>query len=560
MKQLVFALPLLALFACARPVAPEGGPKDATPPAVVPEKSAPNRTTRFQERQFQLSFDEWVTLQDVGAQVLVSPPLLKRPAVTLKGRTVTFKLDKEEVLRPNTTYTIHFGNAVEDLHEGIPAKDLRFVFSTGDVIDSLSMAGSVVDAFSGDPLENIAVLLYDYPSADSIVRQERPYYLARTDKSGQFAIPNVRAGAFRCVAIDDVNQNLKWDGETERIGFPDSLVQVNDSIRTLPAIRVFRPAPQMRLLTKDANRYGLVRLGFSQSPDSIALQPDQPGIRWLADREQDTLLVWYDRADSMAWNLIAGRDTVPVKAMSRSGFLSGNKPAFGDERTATAGRGRRSTPTTPAPPAVAPPPRVVNVKPGKHVLIPFGTPLTRVDTALVVLAADSVRLHNFQLRPDSSTLRILRLDARWQDGQRYTFLLLPGALTDFFGSSNTDTLRRVFSAPPEKQVGSLNLTLGSLQAGVPYLLRLLKDNTVEEERFFTAETAETRFVFQKLLPLAYTLQLIEDRNGNGRWDTGDYFERRQPERVFLKKLEPLRANWEVEARLDARVSTGRRGD
>ncbi|MBK6932024.1 MAG: hypothetical protein IPH12_14630 [Saprospirales bacterium] len=83
---------------------------------------------------------------------------------------------------------------------------------------------------------------------------------------------------------------------------------------------------------------------------------------------------------------------------------------------------------------------------------------------------------------------------------------------------------------------------------------------MEEERFFTAETAETRFVFQKLLPLAYTLQLIEDRNGNGRWDTGDYFERRQPERVFLKKLEPLRANWEVEARLDARVSTGRRGD
>ncbi|MBK9338992.1 MAG: Ig-like domain-containing protein [Lewinellaceae bacterium] len=562
MKQSTLVLAVLALAACARPVAPEGGPKDTTPPGVVVDKSTPNNTTRFAARTFQLTFDEWVTLQEVGSQVLVSPPLAKRPEVTLKGHTVHFKLDKEEVLRPNTTYTVNFGAAVKDLHEGNPAQDLRFVFSTGDFIDSLSVTGIVVDAFSGEPVENISVLLYDNME-DSVVRKERPYYFSRTDKSGQFSIQNVRAGIFRCVAIEDADQNLKWT-EAERIGFLDSALVVGDSLRSTPAFRLFSPKPAMRLLAPNAGQYGLIRLGFTRSPDSIALRPELPGLRWLREQEQDTLLVWYDHPDSTAWKLYAGQDTISVRALSRSAFLQQNRLFFGDERVAKTGDGKSRGRLSPAPELpvarVLPPPRTINVRPGKPVRIPFSAPVTRVDTSLCLLLADSVVVRAFALTADSSSPRVLGLDLDWQSERRYTLTLLPGALTDFWGIPNADTLRRFFVTPSEKQVGTLRLTIENLQPGTPCILRLMNGNTAEEERFFTPETATALFVFSSLAPLAYSVQLVVDTNGNRRWDTGDYFARQQPERVFLKKLDPLRANWEVEVSMQAKADTGKRSE
>ncbi len=561
MKKFALALGLLALVACARPVAPEGGPKDTTPPKLVSEKSTPNLSTRFSARSFQLTFDEWVSLKDVGAQVLVSPPLAKRPEVTLKGRTVTFKLDKDEVLRPNTTYTVNFGTAVKDLHEDNPAKDLRFVFSTGDAIDSLTLSGVVIDAFTGEPLENISVLLYD-SFADSTVLKDRPYYVARSDKSGQFSIPNVRAGTFRCIAIDDATPNLRWD-DTERIGFPDSLVQISDSLSSLPAIRLFSPTPALRLRTRQVNYYGRIALGFSARPDTVAVRAEGPaGLRWLREQEQDSLLVWYDLADSTGWTLLAGADTVAVRPLPRLAFLETARLRFADETTAApgaSGRRGRSQPDQAPPTAALPPPRTVTVAPFQPVALDFNHPVVRVDTALCRLTVDSAAFHAFDFRLDNARPRSLELLLDWQFGKKYRLQFLPGALTDFFGITNTDTLQRNFQVPEEKQLGDLKLSLEGLEPGAAYLLQLISNNKLETERFFTADSsAAVQFVFQKLQPLPYTVQLIADRNENQRWDPGDFFTRMQPEAVFIKKLDPLRANWEVEASLKAQTDSGRR--
>lgn len=563
MKKLLFTLVVFGLVACARPIAPEGGPKDNTPPKVVPEKSTPNLRTRFAERSFKLTFDEWVTLQDAGTQVLVSPPLAKRPEITLKSRTVTFKFDPDEVLRPNTTYTINFGTAVKDLHEGNAAKDLRFVFSTGDVIDSLSVTGIIVEAFSGEPQENISVQLYD-AFDDSIAIKERPYYVARSDKSGQYSIPNVRAGRFKVVAIEDADQNMKWDGINERIGFPDSLIQINDSLSTIVAIRVFKPVPPLRLLAKNVGRYGLISLGYSRRPDTVPVQADLPNLRWYREVDQDSLIIWYDRPDSVAWELIAGSDTVALRALSRTAFLAANTVNFADERQATLGgqAGRRGAPNTPTLPAgPPPPPRTVNVRPTKPAEISFNNPLMQVDTARCLLRVDSVASRLFDLTIDSARRRVLQLSIDWRSEAKYTLTLLPGALTDFYGTSNADTLRRIFAVPADKQLGNLSLSVENLTPQTAYVLQLLRGGTtLETEQVFVADSTTMRFSFEKLDPVAFSLQLVEDQNGNGQWDPGDYFTHRQPERVFTKKLEALRANWEVEATLNVAAGTGKRGE
>mgnify|MGYP001208931201 CR=1 FL=1 len=565
MKRLLLALWALNLAACARQVVPEGGPKDTTPPAVVPEKSTPNMATRFTGREVRLTFNEWVVLQDAATQVLVSPPLAKRPEITLKGKTVLVKFKEDEVLRPNTTYTINFGTAVKDLHESNPAKDLRFVFSTGDFIDSLTAGGLVVDAYTGEPAENISVMLYDSPD-DSIIRKERPYYLARTDKSGAFSIPNVRAGSFKCVAIDDVNQNLKWDGDSERIGFPEQAVTVSDSTKTIPRLRLFKPTPLLRLVSQNANRYGLVKLGYTAPPDTVRLQPDLPALKWLTERDKDTLLVWYDRPDSAAWKLIAGKDTVSVKALSRSGFMANNRMKFADDPVAAvAASQRRGRPggATPVPDATAPriklPPKSVTINPNKPLLLAFNHPAAAFDTSKWLLIQDSIPFRAFDVSSDSANPRALRLQASaWKAGKAYNLILLPGAVTDLYGTANADTLERILVAPDEKKLGALNLSLTTLTPGRQYVLQLLNGNALEEERIFTATAAEQRFVFTKLQPATFTATLIADENGNGRWDAGDYFAHRQPEQVFTRKLEALRANWEVEAQLDADPNPGRR--
>ncbi len=547
---------VLLAWGCARLATPEGGPKDTTPPQVVAHKSTPNGILNFRERAIYLTFDEWVVLQEVNSQVLVSPPLQRRPEVTLKGRTVVFRFDKEEVLRPNTTYTIYFGSAVRDLHEGNVAENLRFVFSTGDHIDSAIVAGIVVDAFSGDPVKEVSVLLYD-DLADSAVVLERPYYLTRTDTSGQFRFANVRPGVYRCVAIEDRDRNMRWKAEVEPIGFIDSFIVVRptDTLVVVPGIYLSTPAPSGRLLFRNTNQYGSVRLGYAYLPDTLSLRVAPAAVRWLVTREQDTLTVWYDNVDSLSWTLLVGADSVAVRALSRTAFLKQHRLFWGDERL-TPPAGRRSSQA--AAPSALPPPRIVTVRKGRPLLLPFNAPISSIDTARVSWVVDSIPSRVFSLMPDSTNPLALRLVFLAEPGQRCTLTLLPGAVTDFWGATNADSLVRVFSIPHPKQVSALTIQMENLTPGGAYILRLMNGNAVEEERFFVARDALQRETFVDLAPVNYTVRLVEDSNHNHRWDAGDYFSGRQPERVFSKNIEALRPNWEVETTLSVPTLAPRR--
>jgi uncharacterized protein (DUF2141 family) len=548
-----FILAACLLGACARQGAPTGGPKDTTPPKVDTLTSTRNFSTRFTARRIELVFDEWIALSDVGNQVIVSPTLSKRPEITLKGKKITVVLPEEDTLRPNTTYTINFGTAVKDFHEGNPAENLRFVFSTGDYLDSLTVSGSVLDAFSGEPLEKMSVMLYDITS-DSVVRKEKPYYMARTDKVGLFAIPNVRAGNFKIVAIEDLSGDLKWDGQNERIGFADSLLSVNDSARAPVQLKVFKNQSKPRLLDDRTLRYGLVKLVFSTLAEPVDLRPEVPELRFVTEKVQDTLLLWYDMPVPAGWQLFVGEnDTVKVKDFAREDFLKNHKISLGSE---AATGGSRASGKIGAPAARPNAPKTIktfNQPPGKPAVFSFNSPVSATDTSRWLLVADSMRVYDFSVAADSAIPRNLKMALAWKFATSYKLTLLPGAVTDFYGVSNADTLELAYNVHAEKQLGGLNLTLEGLIPRSSYVLQLISGNTVEEERRFVADLTTQKLTFTGMPAAAYTARLVEDRNGNGRWDSGDYFAHRQPEAIFTKKLDPLRANWELEISMRAAV-------
>ena len=264
-SEIYFFLILIFATSCAQIVSPTGGPKDEDPPVLDTLNSTPNFQTNFTKQELEFQFDEWVQLKDVFNQVVTSPPLrYGPPEVYLRKKSVRLKFDEREELKENATYLINFGDAIRDLSENNPT-ELRFVFSTGDFIDSLSIGGKVLDSFSGEPVEDIIVMLYDNLS-DTVVRTERPFYFTKTDKTGKFTIENLRADTFKVFALMDTNLDYLYNSEAEQIGFLDSLLIVNDSLQPKKIqISAFLPTPRLNLQDDVQDKYGLLRMEFSQS-------------------------------------------------------------------------------------------------------------------------------------------------------------------------------------------------------------------------------------------------------------------------------------------------------
>lgn len=230
---------------CANAVAPTGGPKDEIPPKVV-EEVPENRSINFSGKKIEITFDEYITLENANQNVLISPPLSEKPDIKLKNKTVVIKF--KETLAENTTYTINFGEAIKDLHESNLFKDYVYSFSTGDYIDTLRIAGKVLYAEDKKPVEGAYVSLYsaDHDNLDSLPLSAKPDYLTKTDKEGNFRLDGLADKKYLVFAIKDVNSNLYFDLPNEEVAFLDTLVEA--SYPWIPP----KPQPVDTLLLNDS--------------------------------------------------------------------------------------------------------------------------------------------------------------------------------------------------------------------------------------------------------------------------------------------------------------------
>lgn len=512
---------LLLLNACANKVTPLGGDKDVKPPVVL-EAIPENGRLQFDKSEIVITFDEYIQLKDAAKQIVVSPLMDPAPEITVRKKSVVIALAAP--LRSNTTYVISFGNAITDLHEGNILPAFRYVFSTGSYIDSLAVTGTLSDALTGKPVEGAVAMLYKIPVADSLPLRSAPDYFAKSDASGKFIISNIAAGSYRMYGLDDKNSNFRLDPSDEKAGFLNNEIHLPDSqqVRLLltkqwPAIQAVRSAAIQepgKLTTVFARPLGNP-LPVLYLPSGVSIKTEyntalDSATIYIDPQFKDSVqIIWYDGKtliDTVSYRMGRGT-TVNHRLLTGTPFPQRGNPL----------------------PAEA--------KPN----IFWNHPVLKTDTTLISMTRDSVRIP-VEITFENELQTKMSFSNTGVEGN-YNIVLFPGAVTDQFTRTN-DTLKIAFSVAPARGKGTITYHLNTVSTE-KYILQLIND----KDEVVRSRRAGTEFsgTFPALEPGIYSLRIIDDKNNNNSWDSGDALQLRSPETViFYPEKITVRANWDVD--------------
>lgn len=525
-------LVLLFLCSCASIVSPTGGPKDTTPPVCTKQIPAAN-TIRFKEEKIVFVFDEFVVLNDVTNQFIMSPPMEKNPEIKVVGKRI--EIEFKEALLTNTTYTLNFGNSIADNNESNPLQGLTYTFSTGDYIDSLKLNGTVKDAFTLLPDKNIAVALYETKD-DSTIFKTKPSYLVRPDSSGSFKFNYLRPAEYELIAFEDINRNLKIE-TNEKVGFYSTELKLayhqKDSTSTIYNLMV-SPQPnnlKPQVITAKEKSKGKYEVIVSGS--NCKLFVEEPGsnkkatfIQQVSGKLCDTLMLYTDINFTDSVVLSVGIDTV----IENTTITCRSKQYDNFKLTSQE--------------------NIVNYDFSKPLPIAFTNPVTEIRKQLVHLKEDSTEITDFTLTNDSINPLLFHVNKQWKDDKNYTLIFSKGAIKDLFGQECDSTIIQLKTAP-STAFGNLTINVDN-KANTSLIVQLLDNqNIVVKEKTITETQA---IAYANLLPGHYFIKVIEDINKNGRWDGANYAKKQQAERVFITpQSTEVRANWDL---TDIQIVTG----
>ncbi len=545
----LFFILLLFVCSCAQMGSPTGGAYDRTAPKVV-RYQPDSASIHFNARSIEITFDEFIQLQDVNNQLLISPPLEFTPELTAKKKTLRIELNKKEVLKSNTTYSISLGNAVKDIRESNSFENFKYVFSTGDFIDSLTFSGNVMNAFDHKSEKNILVMLYSDLS-DSAAYKTLPDYFAKTNDVGAFRITNIRTGKYRAVALKDENANYKYT-EGEQFGYLDTLIEAGKTQDE--TIYLYKEAPKKIFLKKYYQaHYGKFQLIFNEGSDSLHItklnKEELKDVKELLEfsKTKDTLTYWLDHInkDSLILQVNNGHtilDTLRFKLIKKEAALKSKSDRQVFKFTLFHSFHGSFFDLN------------------KELDIAFTHPIEKInDSTNVLLNEDSLayKKHPLIYSESSNQSNVVKvrtpkkIDAKGstrnmllKENTTYYLTILPATFTDFFGLNN-DTIKLRFRTKEEKFYGSVKLNLSIESPSGSYIVQLLNEKEdIIRERIFSRSEA---IFFDFLYPANYKLKVIFDKNGNGKWDSGNYLKKQQPEKVIYN-IEPIniRSNWDLE--------------
>lgn len=515
------------MASCASTGNPTGGPKDETPPELLVENSTKNLQTNFTKQEIELNFDEFINLKNPLQQVVVSPPLIYPLQFKQRGKSIKINFHENETLKDDVTYSVGFGESIEDFREGNKLENFKFVFSTGDVLDSLKFSGRVLDALTREPAEKVLVMLYDTLDRDSIPYLERPYYFATTDEDGYYSIENMKNDTFKVFALGDANLNYIYDQDTELIGFTDSLYIVTDSTSNKADLEVYTANLQPIYYGSNTKQYRVVRMEFDRPPDNVYYTLSDSNLVTYPKTKGDSLLLYYEEPVDSIFSIYLASDTIEVNT-NRTYTREARKLEIADINA--------------------------NLSQGilkkDSIFITFDSPIEGIDTTQLKLSVASDTLNQgidgWSVGISKDSYKVY-FRYPWSVDDTLSLTIDSAAIINTFGDV-TDSTAFLFRIESNEKRGILQFELDSITEGINYVVELkLKDKKIKT---LILNKEKNTAILEGLKPGQYNAVIIEDLNGNGKWDAGNYLQHMQPERIRTMEIEEIRENWEVQSNIN----------
>ena len=590
------------LSRCASMMTPTGGPIDSLPPVIVnmiPDNFSTNRPT-VNHGKIYIEFDEFIQIKDQQKEFFTSPQMKKKPTITQRGRGIVIQL--RDTLLPNTTYSLNFGSAIRDNNEGNPLYSMRYVFSTGPEIDSMVFSGYTADSYKADSVSKSFIWFFPADSVenvaeyDSTIFKYKPAVIARAENNGIFIAQNLKPIPYRVYAVQDKNDNQMYEPGSDQVGFleksynpaemPDFAMWY-DSIRQYVTaepqlyLRMFtdkafrrqllsqteRPLQHKAMLYFGAAHPRIERIRFDSIPeDRVIVDPQTVG--------RDTIALWFNMPSSALPDTIKGEityfkhDTVNVlqevtEPLKLSWRLIETKEQEKereklerDRRKAEAAGEEWVEPKKENPFAYKLP-LTGEINPENNLTVDFDYPLTRLDSAAMLLTLtrpdNSIEDVPVRFVRDTGLLRRWHIEAPWTSGGQYTLTIPKGAITDVAGFSNDSIVEKYTVLDPEK-FATVKIHVKGKDDKAKYILQLLDGSNALKQEKRDVTTGDWQFNYVPAGEIKF--RIIEDMNGNGKWDTGNVVERLQPERAEIYANDEgedtfaTKTNWEVEFSID----------
>lgn len=584
---------MIVVYSCASMGNPDGGPYDEEPPKFVRSTPKPF-AINSKEKKVTIEFDEFIKLEKAAEKVVVSPPQLEQPEIKASGRKVVVGL--VDSLRPNTTYTIDFADAIVDNNEGNPLGNYAFTFSTGTTIDTMEVSGTVLSASDLEPVKNIQVGLHSDLSDSAFMK--KPFdRISRTDSRGHFSIRGIAPGKYRIYALMDGNQNYLFDSKTEMIAFSDSIIipAMEDAMRqdtiwkdsltidTIKSVGYIRFLPDdiiLRAFKEENDRQYLTRserdkenhfvLTFSARADTL------PTLKGLNFDERDAFIIEKtDRNDSICYwikdSLIYQMDTLEIQMdylatdtldrlvpQTDTLFLA-NKLTRAEreklEAKAAEEKEKERKKKEKKGEKIEPEPTkflTLNVDApsafdlDRNVYLSFDEPVASIDTAAIHMEIKKDSLWEeipFLFVSDSVLPRKYEILAEWEPEKEYQLSIDSMAFKGVYGL-HTNKVKQTMKVKKLDEYGTILLNITGADSTAVVELLDGSGKVLRQQRITPQNTAD----FYYLNPgTKFYIRLFNDRNGNGVWDTGKYSEHLQPEEVYyFPKVWEMKANFEFE--------------
>ena len=580
-------------YSCASMGTPDGGPYDEMPPKFIGSNPGLH-AVNAKSKKLELAFDEFIKLEKAAEKVVVSPPQLEQPEIKVVGKKVVIEL--LDSLKDSTTYTIDFSDAIVDNNEGNPMGHFTYSFSTGTSIDTMEVSGTVLNAADLEPIKGIQVGLHKNLN-DSALTTLPFDRVSRTDSRGHFIIRGVAPGKYRIYALMDGNQNYLYDSKTEMVAFSDSIIIPSmmpatrqdtlwkdtltiDTIKTVVYTRFMPDDVILRAFKEENTRQFFSRsqrdkenhfiLKFSAKADTLPtltglnfdakdafiIEPNEGNdsiCYWIKDSlvyQMDTLTMQMDYLYTDSLNqLVPKTDTIylanKLTREQREKLAKKEAEEKEKERKKKEKKGETIEPEkTPFLKMNIDAPSAFDIN--KNIALSFEEPVVKIDTSAIHMSVKVDTLWQdipFLFMADSVLPRKYEILAEWEPEKEYQLKIDSAAIIGLYGLHTN----KVEQSVKVKKLDEYGTLLFNLQGASPTSIVELLDNSgkvLRQQRITSENTAD----FYYLAPnTKYYIRLFDDRNGNGKWDTGNVEQGIQPEEVYyFPKVWEMKANFEFE--------------